>query len=449
MGARGVGQEATGGVPRDKRRGQAWEHAARCEGESADKVPTPAAAEQDRAWAAGGTTQDKEPGKGTGTGRARRGASRAPRWAATERMERGGRRSASMGAAKGMDTGTGRIRAPAGQARAQVTGGRTHSADRGAKAWGRGRDPRAQVTGGRTHSADRGAKAWGRGRDPRAQVTGGRTHSADRGTKAWGRGRDPRARAMAPWALGDRQDGAWAQPDVQPVRCILPGIQQMPAHHTHHHHHHHAHLYNMDLDAGELIPPQPPRPQHQPPPPAPRAEPARMAAGSAAAGLDAALAPQAQGPQGEPARGAEGARPWDRDWGTVPDPLGDEALPLVVEVYEWLSWACSGTTRGMRNRPFDAVLLWRDGGNREVPPGGRAAQEDHERILRTVIRAAWPDRALTWPAFLEGGAVLRITHADANNWLPRALRNALTHWRYRRRNPPPLQPQPPLKRRRR
>ena len=27
--------------------------------------------------------------------------------------------------------------------------------------------------------------------------------------------------------------------------------------------------------------------------------------------------------------------------------------------------------------------------------------------------------------------MLRITDADANNWLHRALRNALTHWRYR------------------
>ena len=53
-----------------------------------------------------------------------------------------------------------------------------------------------------------------------------------------------------------------------------------------------------------------------------------------------------------------------------------------------------------------------------------------------------------WPAFLEGGAVLRITDADANNWLPRALRSALAHWRYRRHNPPPPQPQPPHKRRR-
>ena len=119
------------------------------------------------------------------------------------------------------------------------------------------------------------------------------------------------------------------------------------------------------------------------------------------------------------------------------------------EVYGWLSWANQGTTRGMRNRPFDAVLLWWDGGNREVPPVGGAAPEDHRRVLRSVIRAAWPDRVPTWTAFLEGGAVLRITDADANNWLPRALRSALAHWRYRRCNPSPPQFQPPQMRRRR
>ena len=52
-------------------------------------------------------------------------------------------------------------------------------------------------------------------------------------------------------------------------------------------------------------------------------------------GRGAASAPQAQGQRGEPARGAEGARPGDRDWGTVPDPLGEKALPLVGEVYGW------------------------------------------------------------------------------------------------------------------
>ena len=294
-----------------------------------------------------------------------------------------------------------------------------------------------------------------RRRDPR-HGQGDRGVGAGRGPKGKGKGatgpqgqagRGMGARGGGPVERRGAGGGAPPQPDVQPVRCIPPGIQQMPAHHTHHHHQHHHHLYNIDPDAGELIPPQPPRTQHQPAPPAPRAEPAWMA--SAGGGWGAAPAQQAQGPQGEPARGAGGARPWDRDWGTLPDPLGDEALPLVGEVYGWLSWANQGTTRGLRNRPFDAVLLRRDGGNREVPPGGWAAPEDQERILRSVIRAAWPDRGPMWAAFLEGGAVFRITNADANNWLPRALRSALAHWRYRRRNPPPPQPQPPHKRRRR
>ena len=35
-----------------------------------------------------------------------------------------------------------------------------------------------------------------------------------------------------------------------------------------------------------------------------------------------------------------------------------------------MSWANQGTTRGLRNQPFDAVLLWRDRGSREVPQGG-------------------------------------------------------------------------------
>ena len=91
---------------------------------------------------------------------------------------------------------------------------------------------------------------------------------------------------------------------------------------------------------------------------------------SAEGGRGAASAPQAQGQRGGPARGAEEGRPWDRDWGAVPDPLGGETLPLVGEVYGWLCWANQGTSRRSRNRPFDALLLRRDGGNREVPPGG-------------------------------------------------------------------------------
>ena len=77
-----------------------------------------------------------------------------------------------------------------------------------------------------------------------------------------------------------------------------------------------------------------------------------MAAALAAGGSDAALAPQAQEPQVERAGGAKGARgDWARDWYAFPDPLGAEALPLVMKVYGWLSWANLGTTRGLRNRP--------------------------------------------------------------------------------------------------
>ena len=288
------------------------------------------------------------------------------------------------------------------------------------------------------------------GRDPR------HGQGAGKGPKGKGKGAAG-PKGQTGWGMGARGggqaegrgagSGAPQQPDSQPVRCIPPGIQPMPAHHTNHHHHHHHHLYNIDPNAGELVLPQPPRPQHQPAPPAPRAELARIA--SAEGGRGAASVPQAQGQQGEPAGGAEGARPWVRDWGTVPDPLGEEALPLVGEVYGWLCSADQGTTRGLRNRPFDAVLLRRDGRNQEVPPGAWAAPEDHERVLRSVIWAAWPDREPTWRAFLEWGGVLRITDADANNWLPRALRSALAHWRYRRRNPPPPQPQPQHKRRHR
>ena len=118
-----------------------------------------------------------------------------------------------------------------------------------------------------------------------------------------------------------------------------------------------------------------------------------------------------------------------------------------MDVFARLSQATSGTS-GLRNRPFNAVLLQRDGGKREVPLGGLVAREDFERVLRAVVCAGRLNRGPTWPAFLEGGVVLRVTDADDNNWLPRALRTALTHWRYRPRNPLQPQPQPPCKRRR-
>ena len=177
------------------------------------------------------------------------------------------------------------------------------------------------------------------------------------------RGRQDGARGRGGGRAGrrTREGGRGApQPDVQAVWCIPPGIHQMPAHHADNHH---QSICNIDPDMGDLIPPQPPRPHYQPAPhpqgdalhgPAPaarepRAEPARMAAAPAARGSAAALAQHAQEPRAEPARVAEGARgDWARDWDAIPEPLGGEALPLAIEVYGWVSWATSGTSRGLR-----------------------------------------------------------------------------------------------------
>ena len=46
--------------------------------------------------------------------------------------------------------------------------------------------------------------------------------------------------------------GAPLQPDVQAVRCIPPGIQQILAHHAHHNH---QLIYTIDPNMGDLIPP--------------------------------------------------------------------------------------------------------------------------------------------------------------------------------------------------
>ena len=140
--------------------------------------------------------------------------------------------------------------------------------------------------------AGKGPKGNGRGAlGPRGQTERGT--GARRGGRSEGRGTG---------------GGAPPQPDVQPVLCIPPGIEQMPAHHTrhHHHHHHHAHLYNIDPHAGDLIPPQPSRPQHQPAPPAMRAEPARMAAASAAGGGARRRRPRHRGRRGSRRGGQRG-----------------------------------------------------------------------------------------------------------------------------------------------
>ena len=102
---------------------------------------------------------------------------------------------------------------------------------------------------------------------------------AGRGPKGKGGKGDIGPRRQAGRGVGARQDrqGVWRQtgseaspqPDIQPVRCLPPDIQKMPAHHAHHDHHHHAHLYSIDPDAGDLVPPLPPRtPISAGPPPA-------------------------------------------------------------------------------------------------------------------------------------------------------------------------------------
>ena len=131
--------------------------------------------------------------------------------------------------------------------------------------------------------------------------------------------------------------------------------------------------------------------------------------------------PAARKPKAEPAQVAAKASDlaggWVRVWGTNPDSRGGVALPAVPEVLEWLNWA---TCRYRRKRAFDDVFLRRHGGDREAPPGGRMAREDHKRILRAIIHPGWPDRDSGWRPFMDGGAVLRVTDADTNGWFPRA-----------------------------
>ena len=218
---------------------------------------------QERAQGAGQGTRGREQGRSSGGGQS----------------AGSGRRDSGQGAGKGPGHGKGAQGRGQG---AQVQGaGRGTVGERAGQGVGdRGRDPR------HGQGAGRGPNGKGKGATgPKGQT--GRGMGARGGGRAEGRG-----------AGG----GAPPQPDVQAVRCIPLGIQQMPAHHTrHHHHHHHHHLYNIDPGAGELIPPQPPRPQHQPAPPAPRAEPARMASAGGGAGrsIDAA---------GTGAAGGAGAR---------------------------------------------------------------------------------------------------------------------------------------------
>ena len=238
---------------------------------------------QGHAQGAGQGTRGKEQGRKHGRG--------------TEASSSGGGQSAGSGR---RDTGQGVGKGPGhgkgAQGRGQ--GAKVHGAERGtvgergcSQEQGHG-----HRTGTRAGSADQGVAD--RVRDPR-HGQGDRGVGAGRGPKGKGKGatgpQGQVGRDMGAWRGGRVEErgaggGAPPQPDLQPVRCIPPGIQQMPAHHTYHHQPHHAHLYNIDLDAGELIPPQPPRLQHQPAPRAPRAEPVRMASAGGGAGRGAGAA---------------------------------------------------------------------------------------------------------------------------------------------------------------
>ena len=136
-------------MPKGKRRGQGWVHAARSEGEGVGKAPKPAVAERGRTRAAGGTTRDTERGKGKGTGRTRRDASRAPRRAATERMERSVVRSTNGGAARDTSPGTGKIQALEVRTRAQVTEDGTHDVGGGKNVKGDRKGTQGQAGEGR------------------------------------------------------------------------------------------------------------------------------------------------------------------------------------------------------------------------------------------------------------------------------------------------------------
>ena len=101
-----------------------------------------------------------------------------------------------------------------------------------------------------------------------------------------------------------------------------------------------------------------------------------------------------------------------------------ETPATVLEGLMWLRWASSGYRK---KRSFDDVLLRPDRENRVVPQGDWMPREDQESVLWDMIRPVGPDRKPEWAGFLEGGMVHCVTHVEANNAVPRALRAALIH----------------------
>ena len=87
------------------------------------------------------------------------------------------------------------------------------------------------------------------------------------------------------------------------------------------------------------------------------------------------------------------------------------------------------------------------GGTWKYPRSGGWPGRTRKGSSGPGLRRDGPTRGQGGQLSLKGGALLRVTHAEANAWLNRAFRAALNYWGYRQRNPPTPQPQPPHKRR--
>ena len=196
-----------------------------------------------------------------------------------ERGRKRGQCAEASGSGRGQSAGSGRHDAGQGAGKGQGHGKDTQGREQGAKAGGLGAhgvergvvSERGRSQGhGHGHGKGTGAGSAGQGASDRERDP--RRGQADKGVRG---GKGPKGKgkgAVGPQGQtgqgtgatrggrsGGRGTGGGAPPqlDVQPVRFILPGTQQMLAHHTHHHHHHQTYLYNIDPDAGDLIPPQP------------------------------------------------------------------------------------------------------------------------------------------------------------------------------------------------
>ena len=78
-----------------------------------------------------------------------------------------------------------------------------------------------------------------------------------------------------------------------------------------------------------------------------------------------------------------------------------------MEVYGGLSWATSGTTRGLRNRPSHVVLLRSTGGTKKYPRGGGAGVPQKGPLGRDLGGLARPGAGMAGFPGSGGGAPRR------------------------------------------